>query len=186
MRNRRDTAFTVELLGLFILLIVVITVISSIFVMGRAQSLQAKQLTEAVIIAESAAETASAAPDNDKLLDVISEMDNNYGHAAVSKESSDDYGITVFASASIDRYDPSSHSDKYLIRITRSYPGGTDADRSDKGAYAQDVIDIFEPGKADPGKLGQTDASKLGKPLYTLTSGRYFEPENMSGEGGES
>ena len=186
MRSRRDTAFTVELLGLFILLIVVITVISSVFVMGRAHSLQAKQLTEAVIIAESAAETASAAPDNDKLLDAIAGMDNSYGHAAVSKEDSGDDGITVFASASIDRYDPSSRTNKYLIRITRSYPDGTDSDRADKGKYAQDVIDVFELGKADPENPGQIDNGKLGEPLYTLTAGRYFEPENMSGEGGES
>ena len=97
MRNRRDTAFTVELLGLFILLIAVITVISSVFVMSRAHSLQAKQLTEAVILAESAAETASAASDNDKLIDAIAGMDNSYDQAAVSNESSGSDGITIFA-----------------------------------------------------------------------------------------
>ena len=112
--------------------------------------------------------------------------ENSYGHAAVSKESSGDDGVTVFASASIDRYDPSSRSEKYLIRITKSYPDGKDTDRADKGAYAQDVIDVFELGKADPEQLGQIDGSKLGEPLYTLTAGRYFEPESMGGEGGES
>ena len=185
MRDRRDTAFTVELLGLFILLIAVITVISSVFVMSRARSLQAKQLTEAVILAESAAETASAASDNDKLLDAIAGMDNSYEKAAVSNESSESDGITVFALASIEKYDPSSKDDKYLIRVTRNYPDGTDADRSDKGAYAQDVIDIFEKGTVSPDKLGEIDNSKLGEPLYTLTSGTYFGAEPR-GEGGES
>ena len=186
MRSRRDTAFTVELLGLFILLIVVITVISSVFVMSRAHSLQAKQLTEAVILAESVAETASAAPDNDKLRDAIADMDNSYGHATVSNESSEAGGITVFTLASIERYDPSSEGDRYLIRVTREYPDGTDSDRPDKGAYAQDVIDVFEKGTVDPEKLGEIDNSKLGEPVYTLTAGTYFAAESLSGEGGES
>jgi hypothetical protein len=186
MRNRRDTAFTVELLGLFILLIAVITVISSVFVMSRAHSLQAKQLTEAVILAESAAETASAASDNDKLLDAIADMDNSYDHAAVSNENSESDGIVVFALASIERSDLSSDSDKYLIRVTRSYPDGTDDERADKGTYAQDVIDIFEQGMVDPDQLGNIDNSKLGEPLYTLTAGTYFGNERQGGEGGES
>lgn len=185
MKNRRDTAFTVELLGLFILLIAVITVISSVFVMSRAHSLQAKQLTEAVILAESAAETASAASDNEKLLDAIAGMDNSYDQAAVSNESSGSDGITIFALASIERYDPSSKGDRYLIRVTREYPDGTDADRADKGTYAQDVIDVFEQGTVSPEKLGEINGSKLGEPLYTLTSGTYFEPKT-GGEGGES
>ena len=40
MRTGKDTAFTVELLGLFILLIMVITIISSVFVMSRAHSIR--------------------------------------------------------------------------------------------------------------------------------------------------
>ena len=159
--------------------------ISSVFVMSRAHSLQAKQLTEAVILAESAAETASAASDNDKLLDAIAGMDNSYDQAAVSNESSGSDGITIFALASIERYDPSSKGDRYLIRVTREYPDGTDADRSDKGTYAQDVIDVFEQGTVSPEKLGEINGSKLGEPLYTLTSGTYFEPKT-GGEGGES
>ena len=186
MRHRRDTAFTVELLGLFILLIVVITVISSVFVMSRAHSLQAKQLTEAVILAESAAETASAAPDNDKLVEAAAAMDNSYGHEAASTEGSGSDGITVFIAASVERYDPSSDADTYLIRITRSYPDGTAASRPDKGVYAEDVIDVFEPGTADPAKLGEIGSVKLGEPLYTLSSGTYFEAEASSEKGGES
>ena len=186
MRNRRDTAFTVELLGLFILLIAVITVISSVFVMSRAHSLQAKQLTEAVILAESTAETASAAPDNDKLLEAIAAMDNCGGHAAVSEESKGSDGAILFAAASIKGSEGSKDSPVYLIRVTRSYPDGTDADRPDKGAYAEDVIDIYEAGNTDPDRLGRTDGSKLGEPLYTLTAGTYFGPESYGGEGGES
>lgn len=186
MRNRRDTAFTVELLGLFILLIAVITVISSVFVMSRAHSLQAKQLTEAVILAESAAETASAASDNDKLLEAIAGMDNCDSHAAVSNEGSEADGTTVYALCSIERYDPSSKAEKYLIRVTREYPDGSDNDRADKGTYAQDVIDIFEQGTVSPDKLGEIDSIKLGEPLYTLTSGTYFEASGQGGEGGES
>ncbi len=186
MRNRRDTAFTVELLGLFILLIAVITVISSVFVMSRAHSLQAKQLTEAVIIAESVAETASAAPDNDRLTDAIADMDNSHGHSAAANENSESDGVVVFALASIERFDPSSSSDKYLIRVTRSYPDGTKAGRADKGAYAQDVIDVFEQGTVEPEKLGEINNNKLGEPLYTLTTGTYFGSERQGGEGGES
>ena len=34
MNNRKNTAFTVELLGLFILLIMVITIVASVFVLS--------------------------------------------------------------------------------------------------------------------------------------------------------
>lgn len=184
MRNRRDTAFTVELLGLFILLIVVITVISSVFVMSRANSLQAKRLTEAVILAESTAEIASAAPDNDKLLTMISDMENSFGHAAVSKESNESDGTTVFTMASIEG--SSSDKPEYIVKVTRDYPDGTDSDRADKGRFARDVIDIYEAGKIAPEHLGELDGSKLGEPLYTLTAGAYHKPGSMSGRGGES
>lgn len=186
MKNRRDTAFTVELLGLFILLIAVITVISSVFVMSRAHSLQAKQLTEAVILAESAAETASAASDNDKLLDAIADMDNNYKNTAVSVERGESGGTTVIATASIKKKGTSLDRPEYLIRLSRSYPDGKETDRADKGKFAQDVIDIFEAGKIDPDQLGKIDSSKLGEPLYTLTAGTYFGSDSMNGKGGES
>ena len=177
MKNRRDTAFTVELLGLFILLIMVITVISSVFVMSRAHSLQARQLTEAVILAENTAEIASAAPDNDTLHDMSSKLANCIGNTASSKETSEDNGAVILFAASIDKKDGGHGGDVFMVRVTRKYESDT---------YALDTIDVFEAGDHSAEDIGQTDPSEFTDPVYTLTAGTYFGPEGRKGEGGES
>lgn len=177
MKTERNTAFTVELLGLFILLIMVITVISSVFVMSRAHSLQARELTEAVILAENAAEVSSTAADNETLLDrLTNDFDNNGRHLAAASESSEDSGITVITAATLKKTDTQDPDKLYIVRVTRSYPEGRD--------YAEDIIDVYAPGTADASDLGRTDPAKFGEPLYTLKSGTHLEAQTGKGEGG--
>ena len=177
MKAGKDTAFTVELLGLFILLIMVITIISSVFVMSRAHSLQARQLTEAVILAENTAEAASAAPDNDSLLDVASKLRNCIGHNAADKQSSEDPGTVVVFAASIDANQGESVDTDFIVRVTRHYSGGT---------YAEDIIEVFEAGSYGSDDIGTTDPSEFTDPVYTLTAGTYFGSKATGEEGGES
>ena len=184
MRTGKDTAFTVELLGLFILLIMVITIISSVFVMSRAHSIQARQLTEAVILAENTAEASSAAPDNDALENVITKLDNCIGHSCTSIETGESKGASVIYAASIKR-DNKDTDDIFLIRVIREYNYGTPEERSDGGTYASDTIEVYDAGEKVP-ETGSIDSSVLKDPLYTLTAGTYFSSEDVAKKGGRS
>lgn len=186
MNNRKDTAFTVELLGLFILLIMVITITTSVFMLSRSHSLEAGQLNEAVILAENAAEVSSAAPDNAALHDMLSGLDNNTGHNIVSRETSEDAGSWNAFFASINGSGAGVDGDIYLICVTRRYPEGTPEERPDGGVYAEDTIEVFAPGTADPEDIGSLDPSASAEPLYTLVAGTYFGRGSYAGEGGRS
>ena len=65
MKKTRNTAFVVELLLLFILLLAVIVVITLTLMASRRQSLYARHLTEAVILAESIAEVTKNTADRE-------------------------------------------------------------------------------------------------------------------------
>ena len=181
MKNRKDTAFTVELLGLFILLITVITIVSAVFVMCRSHSLEAAQLNEAVILAQSAAEVSSDAPDDEALADSLHDMDNNTGHSVTSRVSSEEAGSwnAFFAAVKKD-------GNAYIVCVTRRYPEGTPEERSDGGAYAEDTIEVYAADGFDAEDIGTLDPSALGEPIYTLVAGRYFTPDSYGGEGGAS
>ena len=181
MNKRKDTAFTVELLGLFILLIAVITIIASVFVMSRSHSLEAKSLNEAVIIAQNTAEVASAACDDAVLQDLLKEMDNNSGNSVVARENSGGAGSwnAFLASVKMD-----GSGSRYIVCVTRTYPDGTPDEKAGKGVYAENSIEVYEAGKVPADDLGQFDPSSQGTPLYTLVSGSYFGPESYGKKGG--
>lgn len=185
MRNRKDTAFTVELLGLFILLIAVITIISSVFVLSRSHSLEAKSLNEAVILAQNTAEAASAANDNEALMEKLEVMDNNAGSNVIQRTEDDVTGSWNAFFASIKR-DGSVKDGLYIVCVTRRYPYGIREERADKGAYAEDTIEVYEAGQTAIDDIGSLDPSSLGKPLYTLVSGNYFGRDSYRGKGGRS
>lgn len=182
MNKRKDTAFTVELLGLFILLIMVITIVASLFVLSRAHSLEAGSLNEAVILAESTAEISSSAPDNEALAERLYAMDNNTGHSVVSRDSSDDPGSWNAVYASLNG--AGGKADQYIICVTRRYPEGTPEERNDGGAYAEDTIEVYARSPFDPEDIGLLEPADLGNPIYILITGTYFGPESYTEEGG--
>ena len=181
MNNRKNTAFTVELLGLFILLIMVITIVASVFVLSRSHSLEAGRLNEAVILAENAAEVSSSAPDNEALRDRLKAMDNNTGKDVISRDSSDNGSWNaVYASLKGD----DSSAEQFIVCVTRSYPDGLPDERSDKGTYAEDKIEVYARGKSGPEDPGSLEPSALGEPVYTLVTGTYFDYEESAEKGG--
>ena len=182
MNNRKDIAFTVELLGLFILLTMVITIVAGVFVMSRSHSLEAKQLNEAVILAQNAAEVSSAAPEDEALADMLHEMDNNKGQAVLQREG-DEPGSWNALYATVKR-DDSSAEEQYIICVTRKYPDGTFEERADRGAYAEDTIEVYAAGDNKAEDIGSLEPSDLKDPVYTLVSGTYFAPENYAQRGG--
>lgn len=183
MKNRKDTAFTVELLGLFILLTMVITTVAGVFVMSRSHSLEAKRLNEAVILAQNAAEVSSAAPDDASLQDMLKDMDNNTGNTAAQREISGEEGSWNAIYASVKK-DGASSDDLFIVCVTRRYPEGRPAERTDKGAYAEDTIEVYAAGTAGSDDLNSLEPSALRDPVYTLTSGTYFGSDSYTEEGG--
>lgn len=197
--KKRNLAFTVELLGLFILLVLVITVITQVFVMSRSHSLQARQLTEAVILAESTAEVSSTEKDMLQLSEKIGAMENVVSTGYVSDGAQTSEG-EIWAGAV---FKPGDNGKcRYIIQISRkSTPSGA-------GEYAEDAISIYSSddvldsaaesgdktlGDAEAEDLagllsqsgsaqgdgaitedGSTAGISLPEPVYTLTAGKYF------------
>ena len=71
MGKRKNIAFIVELFLLFALMLLVTVVLTGAFVSSRSQSLYAKHKTEAVILAQRAAEISMAAEDRDEAFELL-------------------------------------------------------------------------------------------------------------------
>jgi len=166
MNNRKNAAFTVELLGLFILLTAVITAVTGVFVMTRAQSLQARQLTEAVILAQNTAELCSAASSEESLPEVLSAMDNSGGRGCFTLE--DDGRLAVYASMKGSA--ESAHDPLYMITVSREYP-------EDSKEYARDTISVYSTDAEAGADFAGPPEHAGKKPVYTLVSGTFFGQE---------
>ena len=151
--KKKNTAFTVELLGLFILLILVITIVTQVFVMSRSHSLQARQLTEAVIAAESMAEICSSEQEMDSLAGKLADAGGD--DATVRVLENGDNGLIL-----------ALPYEGYTVRIDRTMQ------QSGAGVYAEDIISIYD------GTLSNDDAVALAEgteAIYTLKAGKFFE-----------
>lgn len=122
--------------------------------MSRSHSIQAKRLTEAVIIAESTAEISSTEKDINKLADRLTDLSKE-GKTAEARLS-DDGGVIMF-SRSLGK----SGGYEYTVRLERS------SQSSGAGDYCEDRISVYSSDET-----GASDA--LPEPLYTLKSGKYF------------
>ena len=153
MNNKRSIAFTVELLGLFILLIMVIVMITQVFVMSRARTIEARHLTQAVMMAQSTAEAASSEHDLSLLAEKIKAMDNVQSAEANA------------SAGSID-----------IVFDTDGKPAGKDfcavlhrsEEKRDSGVYTTDNIEVYY---CVPGQLE-------GK-IYNLSTGSHFTAEEV-------
>ena len=153
MNNKRSIAFTVELLGLFILLIMVIVMITQVFVMSRARTIEARHLTQAVMMAQSTAEAASSEHDLSLLAEKIKAMDNVQSAEANA------------SAGSID-----------IVFDTDGKPAGKDfcavlhrsEEKRDSGVYTTDNIEVYY---CVPGQLE-------GK-IYDLSTGSHFTAEEV-------
>ena len=75
-RHQHVTAFYLETLLLIAVFISIILVLTRVFGLGQSQSGQAKLLTNAVCLAQNAAEAVSASRDGDDLLAILNENGN--------------------------------------------------------------------------------------------------------------
>ena len=87
-KQSRFTAFYLETLILIVVFIAIILVLTQVFGLARVQSVKARQLTDAVVLAGNAAEAVSASRTEEELLELLNERDN-----AIAMP--DDAGITA-------------------------------------------------------------------------------------------
>ncbi|MBR0469504.1 MAG: hypothetical protein IJJ16_07325 [Mogibacterium sp.] len=151
MNNKRSIAFTVELLGLFILLMMVIVMVTQVFVMSRAKTVEARRLTQAVMIAQSTAEAASSERDPELLAETFSGMDN-----VLSAEYDDSNGSIdiVFDTNGV------PDDEDYRVVLHRA-----SEDRGN-GVYVTDSIEVY-----------YCAPDKLEGMIYDLETGRHFAGE---------
>ena len=151
MNRKRSIAFTVELLGLFILLIMVIVMITQVFVMSRSRTLEARRLNQAVMIAQSTAEAASSEKDLAVLAGRMSEMSNV--QEARYNDLNESLDI-VFDT------DGKQGGRDFCALLQRS------SDERENGTYVTDSIEVYY---CVPGQLEGM--------VYNLDTGRYFADE---------
>ena len=164
--KKRNLTFTVELLGLFILLVMVITVITQVFVMSRSHSLEARQLTEAVILAENAAEISSGVQDREALTDRLAGQEGllRAEDAVYANVENEDRFTLMYAV----QFDPDRDS-YYVVSVDRTL------NRSDSGVLADDLISVYATDSGDAGPDGAFTPEANEEPVYTLNTSRFFE-----------
>ncbi|MBQ6388344.1 MAG: hypothetical protein IJH90_01775 [Mogibacterium sp.] len=154
MNNRKSIAFTVELLGLFILLILVIVMITQVFVLSRSRTIEARRLTQAVMIAQSTAEAASSEQELSLLSERMQSMDNV--QSAECSDAGDSLNIVFDTDGKPDGKD-------FCVVMHRT------ADEKGGSTYVSDSIEVYY---CVPGELGNM--------IYELDAGRHFTAEEVA------
>ena len=147
MKEKRSIVFITELLLLFVLLLVVISVIARISILNRSRGLDARHLTEAVILAEDTAEVISAAEDEEEALELIRSM-----NVTESAEAEDGKILCVMRFTGED-----DKTDEYRLTVSLN-----EEERS-RGTLRTGTIDVFFGKDADA--------------LYTLDTGCFINAE---------
>ncbi len=133
MDRKRNPAFIVELLMLFILLLFVIVMITKTCVAARSKSLDARHLTEAVCLARDAAEVSLSAKDRTEAEERLREMD------AVREMNVTAEGVELIMASG-----RGGSSDVYRLVLTwQEEPSGN-------GNYTTGGISVYYGNDADP------------------------------------
>ena len=130
--KKHNTAFVVEMLLLFVILLFVVVTVTRVFVASRKQSLDAKHLTEAVCLAENVAESAASAENTGEIADIFRGLD---GVTAV-EENADGIDLSMKLSADA--------SDTYRAHFT------ADEEPGSAGTYVAGTIEIYYENETEP------------------------------------
>ncbi|MBR3295630.1 MAG: hypothetical protein IKI62_05235 [Clostridia bacterium] len=115
INGKMNIRYLVELVITLLLILFVVVVLTKVFATAKLNSVYAKDLNEAVLIAENVAELGISSHDREEFLDKISKVET-------VKDLSDGDEITFSMSLS-----PETAQDRYLVRATfeeESYPAG--------------------------------------------------------------
>lgn len=154
-RERTMTAFYLETVLMVIIFVLVIAVLSQVFGLARSQSRQAQQLTNAVCLAQNAAEAAAAAESGEEMLQLLRE-DGNAGLEEKAGESL----LTAYYDADMKPVSrEAAAADGSSLRLEATWA----PERSQTGNFVNSHIAVYE---------GPSET-----PLYTLDTGVYIREE---------
>ena len=145
MKEKRSIVFITELLVMFVILLVVISVITRLFILNRSRSLDARHLTEAVILAEDTAEVISAADDEDDAFELIKSMEVT--ESAEIKDGAIECGMKFTGE--------DKKTDRYRVTVI------INDDEKTRGSYRTGTILVY-----------YGDGSE---PIYTLDTGSFVK-----------
>ena len=145
--NTHVAAFYAETLLLIVVFVGILILLVQVFGLGKQRSAEAKLLTTAVALAENTAEAASAKPDGNDVLAVLSEKDN----AMIEEMYSENGGYVIEA-----RYDSDGTPNADGILSVRLVCTRTP---QSAGAYDEFTVTVRKAGRE--------------KPLYELASSAY-------------
>ncbi|MBQ9059757.1 MAG: hypothetical protein IJ128_01265 [Firmicutes bacterium] len=154
-RGRTMTAFYLETVLMVIIFVLVIAILSQVFGMSRSESRQAEQLTNAVCLAQNAAEAAAASESEEGMLQLLQEN----GHAKLEEKD----GQTVLTACYDADMKPVSEeaaaADEAALRLEATWV----PEKSAGGSFVNSDIAVYAGPAEDP--------------VYTLDTGVYVREE---------
>ena len=130
--KKRNTAFVVEMLLLFVILLFVVVTVTRVFVASRRQSLAAKHLTEAVCLAENVAESAASAQNTGEYAEIFRTLDG----VTDVEENADGITLTMKPDA--------GGGDTYRAHIRADEEDGS------AGTYVGSTIELYYENETEP------------------------------------
>jgi len=161
--HRSMTPFYLETVLIGIIFVLVISVLAQAFSQARIETQQAEKLTNAVCLAQNAAEAVGAADSKEALAQLLSEngntelRENEPGQAAVYAFYNSDMQPVTKEEASLI---VARHDDEESVLLVRTT---WEPSESDTGTFVNSDIAVY------------CDAST--KPLYTLHTGAYLKKD---------
>lgn len=143
-KKQHITAFYMEMLVLVAVFIVVILILTRVFAISRQQSARAQILTNAVCLAENAAEITAASDSEEALLALLGDG----GNVSVSEEQ----GQKIFRARYDSGMNPAAQGN-FLVEIEWNPETG------DGGSFISSIINVYWNGDTEP--------------VYTLQTGMF-------------
>ena len=152
-KGRHMTAFYLETVLMVIIFVLVIAALAQVFSLARTESRQAQQLTNAVCLAQNAAEAVAAAGSVDELGQLLQEN----GNVTVQKD-----GLTAWYDGSLQPVSAeAAAADPQAMRLEATWEPGKRA--AGAGTMVTSAITVYEGAAQEP--------------VYTLDTGVYLREE---------
>ena len=132
MKRRHITGFYIETLVLIVIFVTVVLVLTQIFGVSRSESRTARRLTNAVTLAENAAEAVSASKDQETLVQLLN-TDNNAWY-------DEEEGVLAYYDADLR---PSAEG-PYLVQV------GWEPQQTGAGALVNSQISVWYVHEREP------------------------------------
>lgn len=180
MKTKRNTAFIVELIAMFLVLLLVISVITTVSMKTRQQSIDAGRLTKAVVCAENVAEVTGEASGAKSCAEKLGSMDEAKNVAVSGSKVTADISVGNAEGAGADEFTVTidvktedGKNGKYVTKDIAVYmPGEAGAAGDADAAGGSGAVESTDAAAGGSGAAENADADAA---IYSLTSGHYVK-----------